>query len=87
MSSECVGNDTTEATDSTIDSILEQSSIAKGKGQLSEDKYDILVEQANIIREANSRIKCIVDNVPKESVTPESILFDVDTEIKGDASE
>ncbi len=82
MTKECEGNEFTEATESTLDSMLEQASTAKGKGQLSEDSYDELVEKATMIREANSRIKCIVDNLPKETVTPESIIHDVDTEIK-----
>lgn len=84
MSKECTGDEFTEATESTLDSMLEQASIAKGKGQLSEDNYDELVEKANTIREANSRIKCIVDNLPKETVTPESIISDVESEIKGE---
>ena len=87
MSKECVGNEFTEATESTLDSMLEQMSIAKGKGQLSEDKYDELVDNANTIREANSRIRCIYDNLPKETVTPESIISDVESEIVGEQHE
>ena len=87
MGKECSGDNFTEATDSTLDSMLEQASIAKGKGQLSEDNYDELVEKANVIREANSKIKCIIDNLPKETVTPESIVSDIDNEIKGDTYE
>lgn len=84
MSDECSGDNFTEATESTLDSMLEQMSIAKGKGQLSEDKYDELVEQASAIREANSKIKCIVDNIPKEIVTPQSIVSDIEEEIKSE---
>ncbi len=84
MAEECSGDNFTEATESTLDSMLEQMSIAKGKGQLSEDKYDELVEQAHAIREANSKIKCIVDNIPKETVTPESIISNIEEEIKSD---
>lgn len=87
MSKECSGDNFTEVTESTLDSMLEQMSIAKGKGQLTEDKYDELVEQANTIREANSKIKCIVDNLPKETITPESIISDVDDEIQEKGSE
>lgn len=81
MSEGCSGDSFTEATESTLDSMLEQMSIAKGKGQLSEDHYDELIEQASKIREANSKIKCIVDNLPKEIVTPDSIISDVESEI------
>lgn len=84
---ECSGDNFTEATDSTLDSMLETMSIAKGKGQISEDNYDELIEKTNIIREANSRIKCIVENLPKETVTPESIVSDIDNEITGDIHE
>ncbi len=87
MLEECSGDNYTEATESTLDSMLEQMSIAKGKGQISEDNYDELVEKANIIREANNKIKCIVDNLPKETVTPESIVSDIDSEIKGEIHE
>ena len=83
MSKGCSGDEFTEATESTLDSMIEQAHIAKGKGQISEDNYDELIEKANLIREANSRIKCIVDNLPKETVTPESIVSDIDEEIKG----
>ena len=87
MPKECSGDEFTEATESTLDSMLEQMSIAKGKGQLSEDNYDEIVEKANTIREANSRIKCIVDSLPKETVTPESIISDVESEIAGEQHE
>lgn len=87
MSEECNGNDSTEATESTLDSMLEQAHIAKGKGQLSEDSYDELVIQAKTIREANNRIKCIVDTLPRETVTPESIISDVESEIREKGSE
>ena len=87
MTEECSGDDFTEATEATLDSMLEEMSIAKGKGQLSEDSYDELVEKANTIREANSRIKCIIDGLPKETVTPESIVSDIDNKIEGDVHE
>ncbi len=87
MSKGCSGDNFTESAESNLDSMLEQASIAKGKGQLSEDKYDELVEQANIIREANDKLKCIVDNLPKETVTPESIVSDIDEEIAGEQHE
>ena len=84
MTKGCSGDNFTESAESNLDSMIEQASIAKGKGQLSEDKYDELVEQANIIREANDKLKCIVDNLPKETTTPESIISDVDSEIAGE---
>lgn len=87
MTDECSGDEFTEATDSTLDSIINQANIAKGKGQLSEDNYDELVEQAKTIRDANKRIKCIVDNLPKETVSPESIVSEVDEIIKGGTDE
>jgi len=87
MEKECTGDDFTEATETTLDSMLEQAHIAKGKGQISEDNYDELVEKANTIREANSRIKCIVDSLPKETVTPDSIVADIDDELKGELHE
>lgn len=87
MAKECSGDEFTEKTESALDTMLEEMSIAKGTGRISEDKYDELVEQATTIREANSKIKCIVDNLPKETVTPESIVSDIDDEIKGDIHE
>lgn len=87
MTKECSGDDYTEATESTLDSMLEQAHIAKGKGQISEDNYDELVEKADIIRDANNRIKCIVDSLPKETVTPESIVSDIDKELQGELHE
>jgi len=87
MTKGCSGDNFTESAESNLDSMLEQANIAKGKGQLSEDKYDELVEQANIIREANDKLKCIVDNLPKETVTPESIVSDIDSEIAGEQHE
>lgn len=81
MNKGCSGNDDTLATESTLDLTVEQMSIAKGKGQLSEDSYDELISQVNTIREANDRIKCIVDTLPRETVTPESIVSDIDSEI------
>lgn len=86
MSDECSGNELTEATDSTLDSIIEKAHIEKGKGRLSEDKYNELIDQADSIRDANKRIKCIVDNIPKETVSPESIISEVDEKI-GDTNE
>lgn len=87
MEKGCSGDNFTESTDSTLDSMLEHASIAKGKGQLSEDKYDELVDYTNTIREANDKLKCIVDNLPKETVTPESIVSDIDTDMVGDMHE
>lgn len=82
MTKDCTGDQYTEATEATLDSITEGSSIAKGKGQLSEDNYDELISQVATIREANNRIKCIIDNLPKETVTPESIISDVEDNIR-----
>jgi hypothetical protein len=82
MDKGCSGDEATTATESTLDSTVEQMSIAKGKGQLSEDKYDEIITQVNTIREANDRIKCLVDTLPKESVTPESIIDDIDSDIE-----
>lgn len=87
MEKGCSGDNFTELAESNLDSMLEMMSISKGKGQLSEDKYDEFVEQAGIIREANDKLKCIVDNLPKETVTPESIVSDIDTEMVGDMHE
>jgi len=87
MIKECTGDEFTETTETTLDSMLEQMSIAKGKGQISEDNYDEIVEKTNVIREANNRIKCLVDNLPKETVTAESIISDVESEIVGEQHE
>lgn len=84
MAKECSGDEFTEKTESALDTMLEEMSVAKGTGRLSEDKYDELVEQATTIREANIRIKCIVDNLPKETVTPDSIVSDIDKELQGE---
>lgn len=87
MSKECSGDEFTESAESNLDSMIEQASIAKGKGQLSEDNYDEFIENTNIIRAANSKIKCLIDSLPKETVTSESIIQDIESEIKGEQHE
>lgn len=73
----CSGDNLTVETDAVLDNVLEAMSVAKGKGLLTEDKYDEAVEQADNIRKANSRLKCLIDSIPKEEVNPVSILEEV----------
>lgn len=82
----CSGDDLTEATEIIVDETIEQMSVAKGKGLITEGQYDEVVEQANKIREANQRLKCIADSVPKEIVNPENIVSEIKEDIDGDGN-
>ena len=75
---ECAGDETTEQTDTVINQIIDRMSVAKGKGQLTEDKYDEIVEHAKAISEANKKIKCIIDSIPVQTVSPEAIIKEME---------
>lgn len=87
MGNSCVGDESTEATDSTLDYIVEKAILDKAKGRISEGNFDDLADQVNVIRGANDKLKCLIDNLPKETVSPESILSEVDKSIGGNKVE
>ncbi len=80
---ECTGLETTNEVDRVLDEIEDQISAAKGKGAISEDKYDEIVNQFSSMREMNNKLKCMLAAVPSDTTSPESILQEVETEITG----
>ena len=82
MKNECTGNEFTQNTESSLDVMIEKAHIIKGKAQISEDAYNELMSVSDILRESNNKLKCILDTLPRESVTPETIMDDVDIKIQ-----
>jgi hypothetical protein len=70
----CSGDNSTAETESIVKQTINQMSIAKGKGLVTELQYDEIISQANSIILANERLKCIIDNIPKETVYLEEII-------------
>lgn len=82
---ECTGLETKNDVDTTLDQIEDQISIAKGKGTLSEDKYDEIMNQAETIRSYNNKLKCMLSDIPSEASNPSAIIDEVDNLItRGD---
>ena len=79
---ECTGNETQNGVDTVLNEVEDLISTAKGKGVISEDKYDEIMNQAEDIREKNNRLKCMLSSIPPEGSTPESILQEVEEELK-----
>lgn len=71
---ECNGAEIKNHIDEILDEIEDTSSLAKGKGLLTEDKFDELMTQVEQIKASNNRMKCIIENVPKSEVEPEGIV-------------
>lgn len=78
---ECTGFETTNEVDKVLDDIQDLISTAKGKGTISEDKYDEIMEQAETLRVGNNKLKCMLSAIPSETTSPESIINEVESEL------
>lgn len=78
---ECTGIESQNDVDKVLDDVIDLISTAKGKGNLTEDKYDEIMEQADSMRTYNNKLKCMLSEIPSESTSPESILNEVESEI------
>lgn len=74
LDKECSGDDFTKQTEEIAEQTLERISVEMGKKRITEDGYDSVVSQINAILDANKKLKCIIDSLPKESVSPEDII-------------
>ncbi len=84
MLKECTGLETTNDVDKVLDEVEDLISTAKGKGAISEDKYDEIMVQTETLREGNNKLKCMLSTVPSETTSPETILQEVESEIRAD---
>lgn len=71
---ECNGAEIKNHIDEILDEIEDTSSLSKGKGLLTEDKYDEIMSHVEGIKSLNNKMKCILDNVPHSEVEPEGIV-------------
>lgn len=75
---ECTGRETENETDQMLDTVEDSVSVAKGKGLVTEDKYDEIIQQVSSIRDMNNKLKCLVSEIPQEKTSPESILEELE---------
>lgn len=78
---ECTGLESTNEVDKVLDDVQDLISTAKGKGSITEDKYNDIIDMSEKMREVNNKLKCMLSAVPSETTSPESILEEVESEI------
>ncbi len=81
MSKECEAGETETAIDSLLDEIEEKISVAQGKGALTEDKHEEISGHVKEMRDANSKLKCLMSSIPTAAPEPESIVKEIDEKL------
>lgn len=87
MSKECSGTETEAAIDTLLDEIEEKISVAQGKGALTEDKHEEILSHVGEMRERNSKLKCLLSEIPSSAPEPESIVKELEEMIESPVKE
>lgn len=78
---ECAGGEQETEIDSLLNEIEEKISVAKGKNLITNDRHDEIITQVSDMREINSRLKCLVSEIPDEKVEPSDFLSEIDERV------
>lgn len=81
MTKECFGGEQETAIDSLLDEIESKIAVAKGKSLITDDKHDEVISNVNEMREINSRLKCMVSDIPDEKVEPDDFIKEIDKKV------
>lgn len=78
---ECAGGEQETAIDSLLDEIEAKISVAKGKNTITDDKHDEVINNISEMREINSKLKCLVSDIPEDKVEPGDFINEIDEKV------